>query len=54
MYPEQFDALLKLVEAKISKQDTTWRNSISARKRLVLTIRLVEDSSYIAIIMSIF
>ena len=39
MKREQFFELLGLIESKISKQDTNWRRSISAKHRLILTLR---------------
>ena len=35
----QFDTLLKLVQTKISKQDTVMRSAISVEERLILTLR---------------
>ena len=39
MSPERFQQLLEHVRHHISKQDTNFRKSISATKRLVITLR---------------
>ena len=39
MTPRLFDSLLSLVQAKITKKDTNWRDSISARTRLFIALR---------------
>ena len=39
MNKAQFSKLLALVEPDIRKQDTYWREAISARNRLILTLR---------------
>ena len=39
MKKEQFFELLGLTQSKISKQDTNWRRSTSAKHRLIFTLR---------------
>ena len=41
MQKYQFEYLLNKVESLISKKDTFWRSAIPAKRRLILTIRLV-------------
>ena len=41
MDKEKFDYLLKLVSPRMEKQDTLWRQCISARERLQVTLRFL-------------
>lgn len=41
MSVEDFEKLLHAVERKIMKQDTNFRNAISARERLAITLRFL-------------
>ena len=45
MSVERFDHLLSLLDSRISKRDTNFRKSISARERLVITIRFLSSGS---------
>ena len=39
MSSTQFYTILELIRHKIERQDTNWRSAISAKRRLILTIR---------------
>ena len=43
MSPERFEHLFNLVGPLIAKQDTNYRKSISAKKRLVITLRYLAE-----------
>ena len=45
MSVERFDHLLSLLDSRISKRDTNFRKSISARERLVITLRFLSSGS---------
>lgn len=49
-----FQALLKLIEPKIMKQDTNYRTAISARERLALTLRFLATGDSYSSLMYLF
>lgn len=54
MSVEDFEKLLHAVERKIMKQDTNFRNAISARERLAITLRFLGTGDSYTSLMYLF